>query len=874
MGRKKAGSKKKGGENFNIKGPLLVDKLYDAKYTGKIENLKSIYDENLKNKEKELITVTQNLKNMKDAENDEKMRKIEITKVNNIKKIADDKQSFEKWKDFKKDSSGFIASIAILFSSLFTNIKSLFHSILYFAGFSGEGILFKFIIFTCAIAIIVFIILGFTGQLPSMNFTNVNDITKKILMTDNEFNLMNIDSGSMFSKMSKSMYGLVPDEYKYKFNALNNSLTYISTGKNQFDDFLEPRNEIIKGRNDNIFHIITSNQKDNTQCLLIPKDINIEFPKDYYNNIDYNNLNSNLEVDINYPTILNIPFKIEQKNNSGKYVLDTSRQSYSNLANDVTAKIAKDKYLLIQKNNKILLNSFNNINYNNNEVIAMYGTKLINKKYTGPIMIIVATDNNNKSIYRNLYYNSKTQKLYYDDNIELDFKTHPYYYIHILFDQTGNGYNFIYEQYDDKYSPMLVYNNNIYSIEFFRRAILYLSKKYPNIKSTINATIKFKANKNNESYQKGIKYEGNKDMFVLSSYDNNDPIMSITIDDIHSLKFKFNNKEYDFNKLTTLSQTYRNLKNIKLLLSCNNGEKMFHGYLTKLTINNTYIYGSTYNRKNATTDKRIPIMLINKNNVNTTLFCKTGDTELYYFSTPEDENKYINNKINEPTTELNLLENVAYYDIIKLYNQSSSSSSPTIDDNYFENFVSDERYKPSLVKLKGKYAIRFFRRSLLIFNKRLANINNIEADIYIESEKCNSGTNFSATAYDCKYDSEFDNIKDYMDLLASKKSSIITLNMKDGNIYNEELKYNIKNNVDTFNTNNIEYIGKNNTTISIDLDNPSLIECLGVVNDIRSEDEKRLNPAKYALSKADRDNYIKEHSFLGNLYDLTIYKKI
>jgi hypothetical protein len=305
---------------------------------------------------------------------------------------------------------------------------------------------------------------------------------------------------------------------------------------------------------------------------------------------------------------------------------------------------------------------------------------------------------------------------------------------------------------------------------------------------------------------------------------------------------------------------------------------MFHGYLTKLTITNTiisstytnnFIYGSTYN-KDKKQNKKIAIMLINKNNENKILFCDKDDTELYYFEQLKDETKYIYDYKDEPTTALNLLENVAYYDIIKLYNQMDDN----ITDNYFENFVSDERYKPSLVKLKGKYAIRFFRRSLLIFNKRLYKINNIEADIYIESERCNSGTNFGATAYDCKYDSEFDNIKDYMDLLASKKSSIITLNMKDGNIYNEELKYNIKNNVDTFNTNNIEYIGKNNTTISIDLDNPSLIECLGVVNDIRSEDEKRLNPAKYSLSKADRDNYIKEHSFLGNLYDLTIYKKI
>jgi hypothetical protein len=88
MGRKKAGSKIKGGGNFNIEGPLLVNNLYDANNTGKIGKLKSIYDENLKATKEELITLTQNVKNMRNAANDDAMKTIEITKVNNITLIV------------------------------------------------------------------------------------------------------------------------------------------------------------------------------------------------------------------------------------------------------------------------------------------------------------------------------------------------------------------------------------------------------------------------------------------------------------------------------------------------------------------------------------------------------------------------------------------------------------------------------------------------------------------------------------------------------------------------------------------------------------------------------------------------------------------
>ena len=110
---------------------------------------------------------------------------------------------------------------------LATNIGYTLYYSGYIAFFSGEGILFKVIIIIFVIIAFVFIVLGFTGNLPTFNGANISDISKSILMTDNEF--MNIDSGSFMSKISRSMYGLVPNEYKYKFNSLSNLLTYKST---------------------------------------------------------------------------------------------------------------------------------------------------------------------------------------------------------------------------------------------------------------------------------------------------------------------------------------------------------------------------------------------------------------------------------------------------------------------------------------------------------------------------------------------------------------------------------------------------------------------------------------------------------------------
>jgi hypothetical protein len=931
MGRKKAGSKIKGGGNFNIEGPLLVNNLYDANNTGKIGKLKSIYDENLKATKEELITLTQNVKNMRDAANDDAMKRIEITKVNNIKKIADDKQSLEIFRDVVKNSSGFFKNIAILFSSLFTNIKSFFHSILYFAGFSGEGILFKIIIFGCLIAIALFIILGFSGLLPSVNFTNVNDISKKILMNDNEYNLMNIESSSLLSKMSKSMYGLVPDEYKYKFNSLNNSLSYISTGKNQFDEFLEPRNEIIIGRNDNIFHIITSEHKNNTRCLLKPTDINIEFPKDYYNNIDYNNINSNLEADINYPTTLNIPFKIEQKNYSGKYVLDTSNQIYSNLANNVTAKIDKDKYLLIQKNNKILLNSFNNINYNynNNGVIAIYGAILINKNYKGPIMTIKT---NNK--YYNIFFDIINNNYYYMINNNKNIISVGGE-IYTLYDQTGNGYNFYYDTtFGDARFPPELYMNGNNSYITFRRQILQLQKSYPKKKANIKSTIEIlKAYVKNYNIPLGIA----KNTINLLSYINTHTIIQQTFTNVIDSSGNTENEVKDVEVNIVVPDII--IPSIKL--NHNNGTfKIDDNKSTELNIKDNYINLS------------LPIAQGNHNfTLNTTninsftgyfndLLFYNSDNEVieYYGLKPEDVyNNYFSSFDQSKINIIDFIKMPLYNKNTKMYetdekhyiNKDKQTNFKTVIDDIPSKLL--EIYNDNIIDIYVRLGLnnskKIYLRYYYINNnkyERIDNFNifknennkiiikkfyNITNDNYLEQHPDYSGAELiiepdeepkikflNNSVYKFKTPSNIAKINLNVKLISECRDYKTNTEDQYKCAYNryipaidtymdfistksrslitlkyeddEKSLYKILNEYKKELNNGLIINTDKQEIINAEIDDASKIECLGHVDDSRNDYEKKIG-----IGAKDGKNLIEnkeKHAFIGNLYNLII----
>ena len=415
---------------------------------------------------------------------------------------------------------------------------------------------------------------------------------------------------------------------------------------------------------------------------------------------------------------------------------------------------------------------------------------------------------------------------------------------------------------------MLSYINSFYSIHFYSRSLLYLSKNYPNIKSSIKTTIKFDAD---EKYQKGIQYKGNKIMSLLTNEDTNENLIEIQIDNIHKQKFNFNLTDYDFNTDIELNKKFPQPITVNnLLLSSNDGNNMYHGYLYKLELedkdNKKYIYGvKNYISQDTTT--YIPIMLVSKDTDIYSLYAKKDDDKLYRFTST-----FINNKSVYEYKEF-ILENNSYdYFSIELFARQTT----VYDENspHFYKVNKDDRYQPSLVKtINGKFAIRFFRKSLLKLNSPIANINKITAIINIESSNCKKGK--GTESYECKFANDMDNIEDYMDLLASKRSSVIKLNFITPDKY-DGLEYKI-NNLDKPDDKNRDkkneliHNGNIKTTINIDINDPSLIECLGVVHDIRSNNEITYDPV-FKGNKNVRDSYIKKHSFIGHLYDLTIYK--
>jgi hypothetical protein len=241
---------------------------------------------------------------------------------------------------------------------------------------------------------------------------------------------------------------------------------------------------------------------------------------------------------------------------------------------------------------------------------------------------------------------------------------------------------------------------------------------------------------------------------------------------------------------------------------------------------------------------------------------------IYLYSIIGDDNLYTHDgKVLD-------LSKIGYANIIELYNQNR-----TIEKDYelysFRLITDDYRYPPMLVKDKyEKYVIKFFRKSILKFKTKPHNkIIKIEANIEIETINCNPDN--TTESYQCKYANGFDDIDGYMDLLASKKSSIIKLEFNNEDKYKDDLKYKINNAIEGNQTKE-NYVPKNKEKININLDNPSLIECLGVVHDIRTNDDFHLHSLDEHGGKANvnkKRDYIKKHAFIGFLDNLVISKR-
>lgn len=881
MGRKKAGG---GSTNYNIAGPLLSQSLYAENNIGDIKGIKEIYDDNLKKKGKELEIITNDLHDLNEIKNNEDLKTIKLKELENKRRIADDKNIRENVKIYGN-------IFTKLISGLWTNITSLFKTVgltsfhsTKLAFTAGEGILFKVIIIVIVIIVIVFLILGFTGNLSSGNVSTDNDISKSILTYNNENNLSK-PSGSFFGIISNKIYNSIPNDSKYKFNALQNSLNYVATGKYQYDDYLEPRNEITVGRCDDIFHINFNINTDSTYSLLEPKPIEIIFPENSYNtDIDYYKINSELRKNINYPTKVIIPFKTETNNNGGyKYVLDVNNQQYFKEDKDdyinITHKINSKNFIFKKNKNNIILNSFSNNNFNNvGDYIALYGIKLLNKNYKGPIMTIIH-NNNNINIYYDISTDNKYLYYYFDSNntkqdLGMDIRninTNNYYkQITRLYDQTGNGYDYIFNN-TKKSANLQLLNTNVYAIRFEPNSILYLSKKYPNVKSTIKALLenndykKINSEINTRKYYKDLKVMyllkiiytiSDKNYINLGikfyTQDNNNKIINFETyhrnlnkdgSDINTFKITYDVNKYYYDKEVTINYNFDlsnpSIDDVQIGGVIDDSNK-FEGNLRKMEIILEDDYKCIFGPKNyISTDLNdyTMVLVIIKDEKTIMLHSKKDDDNLYEYNNENKLYSIFNTRESEDIT-LIIGQNINKYELAF----------------YFSN----NKY-PKLIKYNSKYVINFsdnYQQYLIdnntnkiIKTKRIKEINII---IIIESIiKCKINKKEDSDDYICSELKDEEQInkdsisKDYIDLLSSKSSSIIKLKFDI-----KDKKYKVENALSTSIINPTLYDYTKYENIEIDIDDPSLIEYLGAVN----------------------DGNILEHGFTGNLIELKISK--
>jgi hypothetical protein len=254
--RKRKALKKGGFENPVRSGPTIPERLH--KYDKEsIENLKDTFQMNLERAEKDLDR--QNIIKQNAINTYMKQKNIEIRDKN--KNISQMKLQTDQVKASFKGLWYLIVGLFKLAGFCITFIISNIRFIITTIGSAGKGAIIKAVL---AILFIVLIILGATGiiynttgKISTVNKTN--DAGQAILNADDDLYNKMPENKNIFSMMFNSINNIIPYQYKYKLNYISNSVTYLTTGKNQYEDFLIDRTEITTGRSDNIFHINFAN---------------------------------------------------------------------------------------------------------------------------------------------------------------------------------------------------------------------------------------------------------------------------------------------------------------------------------------------------------------------------------------------------------------------------------------------------------------------------------------------------------------------------------------------------------------------------------------------------------------------------------------
>ena len=576
----------KGGYTFTdptIAGPVLKEKLYQTT-DDDIIALKSKYNKKYEEAEKDLNKLVQ-IKKEADINYYKALnQKNKDASVNDKQNEIANKQTIEV---SKLTGSVIVAvgkSIWAIFTFAISNLKYAITTI----STAGKGAIIK------AILAILFIILviagainGFSGlNSNSNNIKNSGDAGKDILKKDTDDYINMKRPNNIFSSIGDFFNNLLPNDYKNKLGSISNSLTYITTGKNQYDEYLEPRTEILEGRSDNIFHInLTKNQKyskDNTYSIIKPKDILLEFNENLYYNSDYNKIDNNIKAYINnYPQKCIIPIK---SNINGRYILDldSSNIKYYTINDNIieNSNLIKPifEYSISGSNlqkTAVKLRSFNNHLYTNyfdaNNVLGAYATKLINPNYKGPIIRLtnanekeIYTENENENGKRtaDFFNDYNTSQLYtIIDNKKIDhsqFFNNQNSSVVVLYDQSVNNTHLKFSKELFKWPPAFVYNKNNNSYIWFNEQQMLMFTQpisYKNLK--IYMKFKFTAG----SFTKARE----SPMFFLSTKNNS----IITIDPIepNKIAFKYAGQKIskDYTSTTDITE-----QNIDLIINSDN----------------------------------------------------------------------------------------------------------------------------------------------------------------------------------------------------------------------------------------------------------------------------------------------------------------
>ena len=377
----------------NYKGPFFSStSLYSEANAGDKQkiflNIKNYTDELELSKER-----IANLERKYDEYNklglDEKNENIEYKKFQ--EEIS--KNNFNKSKDVINMTSKLfeytVYNISRIINFVFKYIKGFIKTF----GSIGQGIIIKVIII---IFIILSIIIGYKFH------SAYNDANSMAFMNLNNNFFIYKDYNSFYNNLLEYLKGILPLNFLNGLNMINNNIAYITTGKNIYDNYLIDRESTNDGRCDNIFHIHNKNNN-HTYCTIKPKDIILKYNEN--NNSDYNNLDNNLTNNLNLYNYYYIPVVNNPK--SGKYVLDINNSTFNNFSVPNSNQIINNnlsKYKLFKSidnnNNKITLNSFNNIHYdikghiNNNpintiESYSAYGIYLVNPNYNNINIAII-----------------------------------------------------------------------------------------------------------------------------------------------------------------------------------------------------------------------------------------------------------------------------------------------------------------------------------------------------------------------------------------------------------------------------------------------------------------------------------------------------